>query len=313
MTTVNMPSSLGASGRTYSDSTGVGGMAEGGHRTWFFPLIQDVVAVASSAKSSAQSAQDAANTALNAPGTQATTNTSITPAAGSKAVVLNEFGKAFVQTLPVRIASRANAANYIEGPITSFSGTNMTINATAYGGTGPFTDGTITPALGGGVPPSRQVLAGGIATGGGALTGNVTITVTKATALEIMAGTRTDVVMTPGDSVTALDAVTLTCGANITTSGDAGLDMAKFTNGKVTVTQDTVLPNPTNHKRGMTGRIVLTQDGTGGRKLTSWGTYYRCIGGRPTLSTAAGAVDIFEYDVVADDYIVIGFIKNPSN
>lgn len=49
----------------------------------------------------------------------------------------------------------------------------------------------------GAVPTVRQVLAAGLATGGGNLAADRTITVTKATALEVAAQTRDDVAVTP--------------------------------------------------------------------------------------------------------------------
>lgn len=50
---------------------------------------------------------------------------------------------------------------------------------------------------GGAVPTTRQVLAGGLASGGGNLAADRTITVTKATPAEAAAGVRDDVAVTP--------------------------------------------------------------------------------------------------------------------
>tara|TARA_R110002110_G_scaffold2253_5_gene10225 strand:- start:843 stop:2654 length:1812 start_codon:yes stop_codon:yes gene_type:complete len=71
-----------------------------------------------------------------------------------------------------------------------------------------------------------------------------------------------------------------------------------FTNGNVfslTIDQATLLENPTNPKDGGTYMVVITQDGTGGRTMT-YGTNYKWEGGTaPTLSIAAGAVDILTF------------------
>jgi hypothetical protein len=52
-------------------------------------------------------------------------------------------------------------------------------------------------AGGGSVPTARQILAAGLAAGGGDLTANRTITVPKASAAEVAAGVRDDVAVTP--------------------------------------------------------------------------------------------------------------------
>ena len=59
------------------------------------------------------------------------------------------------------------------------------------------------------------------------------------------------------------------------------------------------LANPTNLKQGQKGIIYLQQDGTGGRTITTWGGAWKFPGGiKPTLSTAAGAVDAISYAVL---------------
>jgi hypothetical protein len=60
------------------------------------------------------------------------------------------------------------------------------------------------------------------------------------------------------------------------------------------------MPNPSNPEAGQALTLIIKQDGTGSRTITTWGSAYRFIGGgaAPTLSTAAGAVDIltFQYN-----------------
>lgn len=73
---------------------------------------------------------------------------------------------------------------------------------------------------GGAVPTTRQVLAGGIATGGGDLAADRTITVNKATPGEVSAGVRDDVVVTPLGLV-GLVGQTGAGGTMILTLGDA--------------------------------------------------------------------------------------------
>ncbi len=73
------------------------------------------------------------------------------------------------------------------------------------------------------------------------------------------------------------------------------------------------LANPTNIKVGQKGTIYITQDGTGSRTITSWGTYYKFINGnKPTLTTTAGARDRITYDVVSSTQIDCFFAANMS-
>lgn len=74
-----------------------------------------------------------------------------------------------------------------------------------------------------------------------------------------------------------------------------------FFNGRnlnfaITLTGTLTLANPTRMKVGQTGCVKLVQDGTGSRTLTL-GSYWKCPGGAPTLSTAASAIDMLFYFV----------------
>ena len=58
------------------------------------------------------------------------------------------------------------------------------------------------------------------------------------------------------------------------------------------------LANPSTPKPGQKGLIYLTQDATGNRTITTWGTQYKFAGGtKPVLSTAANAIDTISYAV----------------
>lgn len=53
---------------------------------------------------------------------------------------------------------------------------------------------------------------------------------------------------------------------------------------------------PTNLKAGDTYTLIVIQDGTGSRTITTWNTVFKFAGGvKPTLSTAAGAKDIMSF------------------
>jgi hypothetical protein len=87
-----------------------------------------------------------------------------------------------------------------------------------------------------------------------------------------------------------ITAGTLSDGANIAWN----LDTAQV--AKVTLAGNRTLDNPTNMKDGGSYVLRVTQDGTGSRTL-AFGSAYEWPGGvAPTLSTAAGAIDILQFN-----------------
>lgn len=89
-----------------------------------------------------------------------------------------------------------------------------------------------------------------------------------------------------GDAGPMFDPQTLTDGANIAWDMDLG------GSADVTLAGNRTLDNPTNMVDGAIYRLRVKQDGTGGRTL-AYGAGYLWPGGvAPTLSAAAGAVDI---------------------
>lgn len=106
----------------------------------------------------AQSAKYWAQTALNAPGTAATSTSSLTVGTGSKSLTLAQTGKAFVVGQYVQIVSTADTANWMVGAITAFdSGTGaMTVSVTYTGGAGTATAWAVTPAA----PPELPTQSG---------------------------------------------------------------------------------------------------------------------------------------------------------
>ncbi len=73
----------------------------------------------------------------------------------------------------------------------------------------------------------------------------------------------------------------------------------------VTLGGNRTISNPTNTKVGQKGRLILQQDATGSRTVT-WGANYKFANNvKPTLSTAANAVDVLYYDVRSSAYIIV--------
>jgi hypothetical protein len=139
MASVTFPGSVGGDGSTVSDdASATTGLANGGHRTRFVPALAQLVAVASNAVANALAAAASASTAINAPGTQATSTSSITPAVGSVSLTLAQTGKAFAVGQWVSISDTSTpSTRWLIGAITAFNaGTGaMTVNAALFAGT----------------------------------------------------------------------------------------------------------------------------------------------------------------------------------
>jgi hypothetical protein len=93
---------------------------------------------------------------------------------------------------------------------------------------------------------------------------------------------------------------TLTDGATIAP------DFSASNNFELTLTDvGRTLANPTNITAGQSGVIVINQDATGSRTITSYGSYFKFPGGTaPTLSTGANALDVLSYYCVSSTVIV---------
>lgn len=100
---------------------------------------------ASAAASSASAAAASASSALNAPGTSATSSTSLTIGTGSKAFTI-QIGKEFAIGQFVVAASAADVSNYMIGQITAHNnGTGaLTVNVSKTNGSGTHADWTIS-------------------------------------------------------------------------------------------------------------------------------------------------------------------------
>ena len=234
-------------GHTYSDdsdpSTGLG---NGGHRTRFVPALADVVVVAgqaatsatnaaasaSNAATSATNAAASATTAINAPGTNATSTTSLSITVASKTLTI-QTGKSIVVGMSVKIASNASPTNWMAGDITAYnSGTgSLTVNVTLINGSGTFANWVIS--LTGVVPATVATTGSNTFTGaqneahGADIASAATINLTTAT------GNLVDVTGT-----TTITAITLADGAERTVRFTGVLTLAN--NASI------ILPSPTS-------------------------------------------------------------------
>ena len=90
-----------------------------------------------------------------------------------------------------------------------------------------------------------------------------------------------------------------------TNSGNITLDFDTYQNFVLTLTGAVVLVNPTTEAVGQTGFIILIQDGSGSRGLST-GNQFFAPGGAITISTAASAIDVVPYMVQDTDKILLG-------
>lgn len=93
---------------------------------------------------------------------KATSSSSVAIGTGSKAFTLAETGRAFYVGAKVRVADgAAPSTNYMTGVVTAFSGTSLTVNVTAVGGSGTIASWVI--GLDGSLPSLADIGAAPLA------------------------------------------------------------------------------------------------------------------------------------------------------
>lgn len=302
MASVQMLSSVGGDDSVYSDDSNLATTLRfDGHRVRLIPLFQQLIAIAQNVVARATEAAGYAASALNAPGTLATSATSKLIATGSQ-VFTTQSGKLWSKGQTVVLASSANPLNQMVGIITAYSGTSLTVQVATINGSGTFADWQIALTATGGVPITRNVGAAGLITGGGALSGNVTLTVTAALMADVLGGTDVTKAVTVKSLWDSMVSVAATWASTLT------LNFASGINFHFTATGNFTLAAPSNPKPGQSGRIRIVQDGTGGRTM-ALASVWKHPGGAPALSTAAGSVDTLAYFVHDASNIECGLVK----
>jgi len=107
-----------------------------------------------------------------------------------------------------------------------------------------------------------------------------------------------------GKSIFGAGAVGATQTANAT--GSTTLDYDTYQNFVLTATGNVTLANPSTESIGQSGVIVLIQDGTGSRTLSTGTDYEWPAGTTGTISTAASSVDVIPYFVDASNSVLLG-------
>ena len=91
-----------------------------------------------------------------------------------------------------------------------------------------------------------------------------------------------------------------------TATGSTTLDFDTYQNFVLTATGNVTLANPSTESAGQSGVIVLIQDGTGSRTLSTGSDFEWPAGTAGTISTSASAVDVIPYLVDASNSILLG-------
>jgi len=294
---------VGGSGTTYEQSD----FEAGTYVTQFFDALEDEVNIAQFVADTAADVAADALSAQNAAFTPATSaQTKTLASSGDVAFSDVGTGKTFPAGYKIRAASRANpSTHWMSGFVKTYTGGTLTITMTAKGsGTGDRADWDFSPAGegAGDVESTRQISTSGLATGGGDLSADRTITVAAAVDTDMWAATSTSKAVTPDAVGDMMVSQSLSDGTTITPDFGAGR------NFHVTLGGNRTLANPTNLAAGQSGRIRVTQDGTGNRTL-AYGSKWKKPGGTLTLSTSASAVDILVYYVHDTNNIECNLIK----
>lgn len=203
-------------------------------------------------------------------GFKGSSTSSVAIGSGSKSFTV-DTGLAYQVGTYVLLASAANAANYMAGPVTAYNPTTgaLTVNVNATGGSGTFADWNVT------------------------LSGPVGPLPTRATVSQLFAGTAESLYVDPK---TFRDAFAYQDQGNV--SGTVTLDFNTGFNFRLRLTGNITLAVPTNMKDGFSaGLIDFIQDGTGSRTLSLNSAILTPGDTAPVLSTAANAIDRAPYVV----------------
>lgn len=129
---------------------------------------------------------------------------------------------------------------------------------------------------------------------------------TEAAASDVWTGTNQTKYISAKVAQDAAAPTALTSGTTITPDFNTG---ANFT---LTIAHNATLADPSNLQAGDSGAIAITQDGTGSRTL-AYGSKWKFPGGAPTLSTAAGSVDLLTYWAPSTSIILATLTKAYSS
>jgi hypothetical protein len=159
-------------------------------------------------------------------------------------------------------------------------------------------------SVSGKVDSTRSVATSGLATGGGNLSADRTITVPKAAASDLRTGTDDTKALTPKAAYDAVAPVALTDASTI------AFDFATGNHMYVTLGGNRGMGAGSNIKPGQSGTIRIAQDATGSRTLTFNSVWKFAGGTAPSLTTTANAVDVLSYYAYSSTWIYASLAKD---
>jgi hypothetical protein len=219
-----------------------------------------------------------------------TSPTLVTPVLGSAAGTSLALGGATIGSNALAVTGTTSlAALTVSGAVSGAGITSLFAAPPAIGGT--------TPA----------------AITGSALTATTSFT---ATGLVTFSDLASAAVATSANVVAATPNLLVSSGniysseTTITFSATPTFDFSTFINADITLTGNITTMNVANVKAGQAGQIRFIQDSTGSR-TTVFNSVFKFTGGlTPTLSTAAGAIDVLFYSCVSSTLCYSGLNQN---
>jgi|GEM_PF-5108236 len=203
-------------------------------------------------------------------------------------------------------------ASYLKSELENKANINSpTFSGTPRAPTPPSNDGSTRIAttafvkglLNNVVPTSRQVVGGGLVTGGGDLAQNRTLTVTAAGASDFRGGVDNTKALTTKSVYDAAAFQTASFSSTIT------LNFANGINWEITASSDFILANPQNAKPGQSGCIKINTGGP--NRNIIYGDAWVTEGGAQDLS-AGNTTDYLMFYVVNPSLILYTIMRSPE-
>lgn len=298
--TVTFPVGLGGDGSTVTDDDNAEtGLRAGGYQTRFVPALTQTVAVAQTVVDSAAqvaadktavlaAAADVTGAGSVGPLVSGTSTTSLTIGTGTKTLT-TQAGKAWVVGSRVRIAD-STAVNLMDGEVTAYSTTSLTVSVDRVEGSGTISSWTIT-YVGPAGPATLSYLQEGQSTGAP----NATVYVSRLSATG--AATNIDAALIPKGTGAVLAAVPDSTSAGGNKRGARAVDLQTSRSAAAAVASgDTsVVAGGTDNKASATSATV-----GGGEGNTASDTYATVAGGYNNTASASGAAVLGGGNNVAD-------------
>lgn len=228
---------------------------------------------------------------------------SLTTAIGTNKVVNSMLAQAGAATLKGNpTGSTANASDFTIQGLTARGAPDASNDKLMIYDNAAGTIKYVTPSqIAGASSGTVTSITAGTALTGGTITTSGTIAIDKASSSNYFAGTSNKV---PTTDVIYTSEVTVTYGATTT------FDFSTFINSSVTLTGNITTMTFSNVIAGKAGSIRFIQDGTGSR-TTVWNSILKWAGGNaPTLSTAANAVDVLNYNCLTTTFCQAALVKD---